>query len=708
MRVTSVQLQGFQSYTQPTTVQLSRDITILAGRNNVGKSAFLRGLRLPVEGQNLEPSVAMKWQWVMEPSDLDHTFGQDLRELMTGGSPIEDTVMLTADLSAIQPSLTHPPISGADPGVTPRVGSLYVIRSWLDIANMEVASYMSNGSPRLVFQNHGHLTGDTDQAACISRWFTLLNKLCTDTFYVLPRRVGSEPAPFFVQRSLGSDGGNLTPVVATLYNNERQTTFRSLELFITDAFPEIGRLDIVMSGPPGTQPQAEIHVVYGTGAGSQIPLRHCGTGVEQLLMLGTAVLTATSPLLLLIDEPHAFLHPVAERRLLAFMRQHSEHQYVVATHSPVFLNSTGLSDIRLISRDESGSSVTDVGEAGDILDEIGITASDLWSAEAILWMEGGSDQAIAEQVRDEAGVDSANGIRVVAMPDWIRSAGASEKRMLAAIQFCDTVQRAVAPLPVRSIFLFDGDEWPETQKTAIAKASQNRARYLCVREVENLLLFPPAIHAVLSEVCQNAAVQTPTLEQIEVDLKNLLEQLDNPIIYRQPVSGPNPTLVIGSHVLKALWWKWAQADYDKVTDGAALAHVNEFESRVAQPSHRHHEGTRQRREHFARGERAVIPIGIKSLAVRSGLSSGEAPAWAGPNRGRPRRFGPVIGTVVNAGLKLGQGSAMSEAAPATRRSNDEEHYSHAPASGYDTKRVDHLMELPAEGQRPDRCGLQTG
>src|SRR5712692_5212391 len=49
MQLLSTTVQGFQSYRDPVTVSFDPRLTVIAGRNNVGKSALLRALRLLVD-----------------------------------------------------------------------------------------------------------------------------------------------------------------------------------------------------------------------------------------------------------------------------------------------------------------------------------------------------------------------------------------------------------------------------------------------------------------------------------------------------------------------------------------------------------------------------------------------------------------------------------------------------------------------------------
>src|SRR5690349_7509591 len=276
------------------------------------------------------------------------------------------------------------------------------------------------------------------------------------SYYIQPRRTGAQPVQYNVVYQLEPDGSNLTTVTATLYNNCQRTIFRELETFMRSAFPEIHHIDIRTAGSPAI---VTVHVVYGEGPEElAVPLEQCGTGVEQMLMLAVAILTATTPRLFLIDEPHAFLHPSAERSLLRFIRAHPQHQYVIATHSAVFLNSLPLAQARLITIDGAGSHINDVRHAAEVLTAVGVTAADLWSADALFWIEGPSDvRAMEELINGTPELDDVS-IRVLAMPDWMRSVSASEKKAEAAVRFCEAVRDAVTPYKVPSLYLFDADE----------------------------------------------------------------------------------------------------------------------------------------------------------------------------------------------------------------------------------------------------------
>jgi predicted ATPase len=183
-------------------------------------------------------------------------------------------------------------------------------------------------------------TPDGNEATAVAVANKLLHTVkssLTSQYYVQPRR-STRSMPYRTDYTLAPDGENLTTVVTTLFIKETYERFAELEDFMKDVFPEIQHVGAKTdnSNPPHTQ----IMLTLGRSGDLRVPLDLCGTGIEQALMLATAILTGSGGRLILIDEPHAFLHPHAERGVLRFIRRHAEHQYVIATHSSTFLTHT--------------------------------------------------------------------------------------------------------------------------------------------------------------------------------------------------------------------------------------------------------------------------------------------------------------------------------------------------------------------------------
>jgi len=64
MSLTAFAVQDFQSYHDPQTVTIDPGLTLIAGRNTVGKSALLRALRIFVDAQQgAGPSLELSYRW---------------------------------------------------------------------------------------------------------------------------------------------------------------------------------------------------------------------------------------------------------------------------------------------------------------------------------------------------------------------------------------------------------------------------------------------------------------------------------------------------------------------------------------------------------------------------------------------------------------------------------------------------------------------
>jgi hypothetical protein len=198
-----------------------------------------------------------------------------------------------------------------------------------------------------------------------------------------------------------STGGDLGMVLFT-HRNRATSQFAELLETMNGLFPEIGD---VLTVPIG---QGQVQVaILDKFSGERIPLASCGTGISQALYLVSSVLMHPPDRIFLIDEPHVFLHAGAERLLARFLRRHGEHSYVIATHSPVFINATDPDEVLLVTRDDTGTTYRPVLPESlrrvHYVEELGISAADLALHEGLIFVEGTSDVRIFEVILDRLG-----------------------------------------------------------------------------------------------------------------------------------------------------------------------------------------------------------------------------------------------------------------------------------------------------------------
>lgn len=136
-----------------------------------------------------------------------------------------------------------------------------------------------------------------------------------------------------------------------------------------------------------------INLHFRSPSGVVAEAEQCGQGLQDLLILLYFVISDQYDLLL-IEEPESHLHPDMQRRLLAFMSQ-QDKQYVIATHSNVFLDSAYVDRVFQTSYDGE-ISVEDQTTRAALLSDLGYQVTDNLVSDAVVLVEGPSDIPVIE------------------------------------------------------------------------------------------------------------------------------------------------------------------------------------------------------------------------------------------------------------------------------------------------------------------------
>jgi hypothetical protein len=195
-------------------------------------------------------------------------------------------------------------------------------------------------------------------------------------------------------------------------------------------------------------------------------MESAGSGVWQVLSLVYALYTAEEPKVFLIDEPNNYLHPKAVLDLIALLRSHPQHQYVIATHSPEVIAACepGIVHRVWLEDGESQFEQIDPSEVEDqrrILRGLGVRLSAFFGADEVLWVEGPTEEAVFPKLLTP---EELSGLRFLAVHDT-GAFDPKDPRRVAAIY--EKLVRGVALIPPAVGFLFDREDRSEADVAAL-------------------------------------------------------------------------------------------------------------------------------------------------------------------------------------------------------------------------------------------------
>lgn len=360
-------------------------------------------------------------------------------------------------------------------------------------SNGSVDNFLSNAQPTANFKDfYAHL----------------MNIVYIDPQRIIVPRVHTNP-----RRVPSPDGSDLAQVIYT-HLNENSKAYADLTQLMKSIFNEIDGIYTVPSGPGMVTLS-----IRDRFAGTNIPLDKCGTGISQVLHLASMILFSEPGKVFLVDEPHVFLHPGAEKLLAQFIRSQDEHKYVIATHSPLFIRTLSPQKVYLVTRDETGTNARESFSGLEsrrlLFDELGMDLGDVSLAEKIIFVEGKTDVEILSTILERTGFSSSNNNYIII------SLGESD----ISRQLGDVLSKLKEIVHLPFLVYLDGDK----ENGGHVRASiKEKVRYLPEPDIEGVLLRDPeAIVKAFGPICAAQGLQNDTgieLREIEQYIHDIKQE----------------------------------------------------------------------------------------------------------------------------------------------------------------------------------------
>jgi AAA15 family ATPase/GTPase len=420
MYISKIKIENYKGFNNHDTIELTKGINLIIGKNNSGKTALLEALTFNVNKPHL---LNIKKNKENDPSTIDGSIGMDTTEFHDYLSEFNiDSFVINSPIKKVTKTtwVDDVPVLVED-------------TSW----NENVIRFFSSDNV-LIFskKRYSYDLDVREQFATLVKF--VYCRLVNDKIYgvvasnddgknefiknIFDRFIEKNIYKFDIHRKI--DVSSMTTETSILFTNcqnlagvvdnlqKDRVVFEEYKDKVKFILPDVK--DFILEKLKNQKVEIKIWTKTPIRGKSDlsISLDDCGTGVGQVLAILYVVVSATEPKVILIDEPNSFLHPSASRKLLEVLAKYPQHQYFVTTHSPELISNFGdnILHTQLINGEINVKQIDGKNkkEIENVFSDLGIRLSDVYGFDSVFWVEGETEEKCLPLILKAKGIDISN------------------------------------------------------------------------------------------------------------------------------------------------------------------------------------------------------------------------------------------------------------------------------------------------------------